>query len=164
RPRRSRRGTATSSSTTRTSTRRSPAPRTRRGSPPRGPGGRTRRCPSRSWTSTDPRSDGPPPPVVSCFCTKWTFHPRQLAGGAVLMQRFQQSRRLRDLPYVVRGPILTEAMRLEAEGHDVLRLNLGNMYPFGLEARTEIVDAVDRDLVSAQAYSDSRGIPAAREA
>ncbi|HJC28635.1 MAG TPA: pyridoxal phosphate-dependent aminotransferase [Candidatus Dietzia intestinipullorum] len=80
------------------------------------------------------------------------------------MQSFHQSRRLRDVRYDVRGPILTEAMRLEAEGHDVLRLNLGNMYPFGLEARTEIVDAVDRDLVSAQAYSDSRGIPAAREA
>src|SRR5699024_4836105 len=80
------------------------------------------------------------------------------------MQSFPQSRRLRDVRYDVRGPIPTEAMRLEAEGHDVLRLNLGNMYPFGLEARTEIVDAVDRDLVSAQAYSDSRGIPAAREA
>src|SRR5699024_2699113 len=80
------------------------------------------------------------------------------------MQSVHQPRRLRDVRYAVRGPIPAEAMRLEAEGHDVLRLNLGNMYPFGLEARTEIVDAVDRDLVSAQAYSDSRGIPAAREA
>src|SRR5699024_10026206 len=30
---------------------------------------------------------------------------------------FRQSARLRDVRYDVRGPILTEAMRLEAEGH-----------------------------------------------
>jgi chaperone required for assembly of F1-ATPase len=80
------------------------------------------------------------------------------------MQTYRQSRRLRDVRYDVRGPILTEAMRLEAEGHDVLRLNLGNMRPFGLDARPELVDAVARGLEDGQAYSDSRGIPAAREA
>ncbi|MGZ9825493.1 aminotransferase class I/II-fold pyridoxal phosphate-dependent enzyme [Tsukamurella ocularis] len=80
------------------------------------------------------------------------------------MATYRQSDRLRDVRYDVRGPILTEAMRLEREGHDVLRLNLGNMRPFGLDARPEIVDAVAANLGSAQAYSDSRGIPAAREA
>ncbi|MCF8586994.1 pyridoxal phosphate-dependent aminotransferase [Gordonia liuliyuniae] len=80
------------------------------------------------------------------------------------MTSFRQSDRLRNVRYDVRGPILTEAMRLEAEGHDVLRLNLGNMHPFGLEARPEIVDAVAAGLAPAQAYSDSRGIPEAREA
>ncbi|MGB3303306.1 MAG: pyridoxal phosphate-dependent aminotransferase [Gordonia sp. (in: high G+C Gram-positive bacteria)] len=80
------------------------------------------------------------------------------------MKVFRQSDRLRNVRYDVRGPILTEAMRLEAEGHDVLRLNLGNMRPFGLDARPEIVDAVAASLGSAQAYSDSRGILPAREA
>ncbi|MGO3326373.1 pyridoxal phosphate-dependent aminotransferase [Gordonia sp. (in: high G+C Gram-positive bacteria)] len=80
------------------------------------------------------------------------------------MTAFRQSDRLRNVRYDVRGPILTEAMRLEAEGHDVLRLNLGNMHPFGLEARLEIVDAVAASLAPAQAYSDSRGIRPAREA
>ncbi|MEJ9077601.1 aminotransferase class I/II-fold pyridoxal phosphate-dependent enzyme [Gordonia malaquae] len=80
------------------------------------------------------------------------------------MTMYKQSHRLRDVRYDVRGPILTEAMRLEADGHDVLRLNLGNMRPFGLEARPEIVDAVAAGLNRAQAYSDSRGIPEAREA
>ncbi|QGW26333.1 MULTISPECIES: pyridoxal phosphate-dependent aminotransferase [unclassified Dietzia] len=80
------------------------------------------------------------------------------------MQIYRQSRRLRDVRYDVRGPLLTEAERLESQGHDVLRLNLGNMYPFGLEARPEIVEAVSRDLGSGQAYSDSRGIPEARAA
>ncbi|MFD4368044.1 pyridoxal phosphate-dependent aminotransferase [Rhodococcus sp. NPDC058521] len=80
------------------------------------------------------------------------------------MKMFRQSDRLRNVRYDVRGPILTEAMRLEREGHDVLRLNLGNMRPFGLEARPEIVDAVAANLGSAQAYSDSRGVHLAREA
>ena len=46
----------------------------------------------------------------------------------------------------------------------MLRLNLGNMRPFGLDARPEIVDAVAHNLEDGQAYSDSRGIPVAREA
>lgn len=78
--------------------------------------------------------------------------------------RYAQSARLADVTYDVRGPILVEAARLEAAGHDILRLNLGNMYPFGLEARPEIVDAVARSIESAEAYTDSRGIPEAREA
>ncbi|MBD0023104.1 aminotransferase class I/II-fold pyridoxal phosphate-dependent enzyme [Gordonia pseudamarae] len=80
------------------------------------------------------------------------------------MTKFRQSHRLKNVRYDVRGPILTEAMRLEGQGHDVLRLNLGNMRPFGLVARPEIVDAVAANLDTAQAYSDSRGIPAARQA
>ncbi|GEE04058.1 aminotransferase [Gordonia spumicola] len=80
------------------------------------------------------------------------------------MTTFRQSHRLRNVRYDVRGPILTEAMRLEAQGHDVLRLNLGNMRPFGLEADPEIVAAVTAGLDAAQAYSDSRGLPQAREA
>ncbi|NLB46973.1 MAG: aminotransferase class I/II-fold pyridoxal phosphate-dependent enzyme, partial [Microbacteriaceae bacterium] len=66
--------------------------------------------------------------------------------------------------YDVRGPILQEAERLEREGHEILRLNIGNPAPFGFDAPPEIVDAVRRALPSAQGYSDSRGIPEAREA
>ncbi|MFM9377463.1 aminotransferase class I/II-fold pyridoxal phosphate-dependent enzyme [Gordonia sp. VNK21] len=80
------------------------------------------------------------------------------------MTRFRQAHRLRNVRYDVRGPILTEAARLEAQGHDVLRLNLGNMRPFGHQARPEILEAVAGGLDAAQAYSDSRGIPQAREA
>src|SRR5690606_21936687 len=102
--------------------------------------------------------------VVSRNCAKWTFRVLHFRGGMVPMTTYRQSRRLRDVRYDVRGPILTEAMRLEAEGHEILRLNLGNMQPFGLTARPELVDAVAAGLAAGQAYSDSRGIPAAREA
>lgn len=75
-----------------------------------------------------------------------------------------QSSKLAGVRYDVRGPILQEAERLEREGHEILRLNIGNPAPFGFEAPPEIVEAVQRALPHAQGYSDSRGIPEAREA
>ena len=45
-----------------------------------------------------------------------------------------QSRKLHKVRYDVRGPILVEAQRLEAEGHKILKLNIGNTAPFGFEA------------------------------
>src|SRR4051794_5316845 len=55
-------------------------------------------------------------------------------------------------------------MRLEAEGHRILRLNLGNPAPFGFEAPDEIVADMARQLTVAQGYSDSKGILPARRA
>nr|WP_245190226.1 pyridoxal phosphate-dependent aminotransferase [Leucobacter exalbidus] len=66
--------------------------------------------------------------------------------------------------YDVRGPILQEAERLEREGHQILKLNIGNPAPFGFEAPPEIVEALRQALPLAQGYSDSRGILPAREA
>jgi alanine-synthesizing transaminase len=76
----------------------------------------------------------------------------------------RQSDKLAHVAYDVRGPVLTEAMRLEAEGHRVLRLNLGNPAPFGFEAPEEIVADMARQLHTAQGYSDSKGILPARRA
>ncbi|MEP6799779.1 MAG: pyridoxal phosphate-dependent aminotransferase, partial [Lapillicoccus sp.] len=66
--------------------------------------------------------------------------------------------------YDVRGPILQEAQRLEAEGHKILKLNIGNTAPFGFEAPTSIVADMIHNLPDAQGYSDSRGIYSARTA
>ncbi len=76
----------------------------------------------------------------------------------------QQSDKLAGVAYDVRGPVLTEAMRLEAEGHRILRLNLGNPAPFGFDAPAEIVTDMARGLAHAQGYSDSKGILPARRA
>lgn len=75
-----------------------------------------------------------------------------------------QSDKLRDVRYDVRGPILVEAERLEAEGHKVLKLNIGNPAPFGFEAPDAVVDGLRQHLREAEGYSDSRGILPAREA
>jgi alanine-synthesizing transaminase len=75
-----------------------------------------------------------------------------------------QSRKLRHVGYDVRGPVLAEAMRLEAEGNQILRLNIGNPAPFGFEAPAQILDDMIRALPTAHGYSDSQGILPARRA
>src|SRR5881227_3837721 len=55
-------------------------------------------------------------------------------------------------------------MRLEAEGHRILRLNIGNPAPFGFDAPDEIVADMARSLTHAQGYSESKGILPARRA
>ncbi|GAB3817241.1 pyridoxal phosphate-dependent aminotransferase [Tessaracoccus terricola] len=80
------------------------------------------------------------------------------------MREIRQSRKLKDVRYDVRGPILVEAERLEALGHRILRLNIGNPAPFGFEAPASIVADMVHHLPDAQGYSDSRGIFSARTA
>lgn len=80
------------------------------------------------------------------------------------MRPIVQSRKLQHVRYDVRGPILVEAQRLEAEGHKILKLNIGNPAPFGFEAPESIVADMVHNLPDAQGYSDSRGIYSARTA
>jgi alanine-synthesizing transaminase len=80
------------------------------------------------------------------------------------MRPIVQSRKLQHVRYDVRGPILTEAQRLEAEGHKILKLNIGNPAPFGFEAPEAIVADMIHHLPEAEGYSDSRGIYEARTA
>ncbi len=80
------------------------------------------------------------------------------------VRKIRQSQKLRNVRYDVRGPILVEAQRLEAEGHRILKLNIGNPAPFGFEAPEAILADVIHHLPEAQGYSDSRGIYSARTA
>ncbi|QLQ09100.1 MAG: pyridoxal phosphate-dependent aminotransferase [Nocardioidaceae bacterium] len=80
------------------------------------------------------------------------------------MRPIVQSRKLQNVRYDVRGPILVEAQRLEAEGHKVLKLNIGNPAPFGFEAPEAILADMIHNLPDSQGYSDSRGIYSARTA
>ncbi|MBM6544620.1 pyridoxal phosphate-dependent aminotransferase [Janibacter sp. YIM B02568] len=80
------------------------------------------------------------------------------------MRPIRQSRKLMNVRYDVRGPILVEAQRLEAEGHKILKLNIGNTAPFGFEAPEAIVADMTRHLPDSQGYVDSKGIYSARTA
>jgi alanine-synthesizing transaminase len=80
------------------------------------------------------------------------------------VREIRQSRKLKSVRYDVRGPILEEAYRLEAEGHKILKLNIGNPAPFGFGAPEAIVADMIHHLPEAQGYSDSRGIYSARTA
>ncbi|GKX55936.1 aminotransferase AlaT [Leminorella grimontii] len=76
----------------------------------------------------------------------------------------EKSRKLENVCYDIRGPVLKEAKRLEEEGNKILKLNIGNPAPFGFEAPDEILVDVIRNLPTAQGYSDSKGLYSARKA
>lgn len=80
------------------------------------------------------------------------------------MTRYQQANRLRGVHYDVRGRNMIEAQRMEAEGQRVLKLNIGNMAPFGLSAPESMVRSVIAHLPESEGYADSRGIYSARTA
>lgn len=62
---------------------------------------------------------------------------------------FAQSAKLQDVLYEIRGPVHQHAARLEAEGHRILKLNIGNPAPFGFEAP----DVIMRDIIQALPYA-----------
>ena len=80
------------------------------------------------------------------------------------MRTFKKSSKLDHVWYDVRGPVLDEANRMQADGIDVLKLNIGNPAPFGFSAPEEVITDMISTLRSAQGYSDSHGIFAARKA
>jgi len=76
----------------------------------------------------------------------------------------RQSRKLENVCYDIRGPVLEEAKRLEEEGRRIIKLNIGNPAPFGFDAPDEILVDVIRNLPDSQGYSDSQGLLSARTA
>ena len=76
----------------------------------------------------------------------------------------RKSDKLADVCYDIRGPVLTAANQLEAEGHQILKLNIGNPAPWGFGAPEEILRDVVRNIPNSQGYSDSKGLFAARKA
>ena len=80
------------------------------------------------------------------------------------MRTFKKSSKLDNVCYDVRGPVLDEANRMQANGINVLKLNIGNPAPFGFSAPEEVIEDMISTLRDAQGYSDSHGIFAARKA
>ena len=78
--------------------------------------------------------------------------------------RYELADKLHNVLYDIRGPVLDEAARMEAEGHRILKLNIGNPAPFGFETPDEILVDFIRQLPTAQGYTDSKGITPARRA
>ncbi|AIU31398.1 aminotransferase [Corynebacterium ulcerans] len=77
---------------------------------------------------------------------------------------FDQSDKLKNVLYEIRGPVTALAEKMELDGHTILKLNTGNPAIFGFEAP----DVIMRDMIAAlstsQGYSTSKGIIPARRA
>jgi alanine-synthesizing transaminase len=82
--------------------------------------------------------------------------------GAV--QPVLKSAKLANVCYDIRGPVMARAKQMEDEGHRIIKLNIGNLAPFGFEAPEEIQQDVIHNLPASSGYSDSKGLFAARKA
>lgn len=82
------------------------------------------------------------------------------------MRTFEKSDKLHGVCYDVRGPVLDEANAMKKQGMEVLQLNIGNPAPFGFTAPDVVLESIHSALQDpmSQGYSDSKGIPEAREA
>ncbi len=80
------------------------------------------------------------------------------------MKTVHKSAKLNNVLYDVRGPIVDAAKQMEDEGQKIIKLNIGNMAPFGFDPPEEIQQDMIRNLPDSAGYSDSKGIFAARKA
>ena len=80
------------------------------------------------------------------------------------MKPIQKSKKLADVCYDIRGPVLEKASQMEEEGQKIIKLNIGNLAPFGFDAPDEIVRDMIRNMGNAAGYTDSKGLFAPRKA
>ncbi len=80
------------------------------------------------------------------------------------MKAIGKSGKLAHVLYDVRGPIVDAARQMEEEGQKIIKLNIGNMAPFGFDPPEEVMQDMIRNLPESAGYSDSKGIFAARKA
>ena len=97
------------------------------------------------------------------MCSNSMFYPEDPSGAAA-MKPIHKSAKLANVLYDVRGPIVDAARQMEDEGQKIIKLNIGNLAPFGFQPPEEIVQDMIRNLPDSAGYSDSKGIFSARKA
>ncbi|WKY43946.1 pyridoxal phosphate-dependent aminotransferase [Eubacteriaceae bacterium ES2] len=80
------------------------------------------------------------------------------------MKAVKKSKKLDNVCYDIRGPVVDEADRMVREGVDIIMLNTGNPAPFRLNAPDEIIRDVQYNLRESEGYCHSKGIFPARKA
>ncbi|MFA6971270.1 MAG: pyridoxal phosphate-dependent aminotransferase [Gallionella sp.] len=80
------------------------------------------------------------------------------------MKPILKSTKLANVCYDIRGPVMERSKQMEEEGQRIIKLNIGNLAPFGFEAPEEIQQDVILNLPNSSGYSDSKGMFAARKA
>ncbi|HJB14681.1 MAG TPA: aminotransferase class I/II-fold pyridoxal phosphate-dependent enzyme [Candidatus Blautia excrementipullorum] len=85
-------------------------------------------------------------------------------SGGKIMRTFKKSSKLDNVLYDVRGPVVEEANRMEEEGTNVLKLNIGNPAPFGFRTPDEVIYDMRQQLTECEGYSAAKGLFAARKA
>jgi alanine-synthesizing transaminase len=94
--------------------------------------------------------------MVSLFC----IHTTRKAA----VRPIHKSKKLAEVCYDIRGPVLEKAKQMEEEGHKIIKLNIGNLAVFGFDPPDEIVQDMILNLHNAAGYTDSKGMFAPRKA
>jgi alanine-synthesizing transaminase len=77
-----------------------------------------------------------------------------------------RSDRMTGVSYAIRGPVSDMAYELESQGHEVLKLNIGNPGVFGFNADESLLKAMRENFLGfegGQSYSHSKGVIDVRE-
>lgn len=77
---------------------------------------------------------------------------------------FQLADRMESVHSDIRGPLFVEALAMQKNGIDVLKLNTGNPAAFGFPQPESIRRAIESQTHRAVAYCDFQGMPEARDA
>ena len=80
------------------------------------------------------------------------------------MRLIQKSKKLDNICYEIRGPVPERARQLEEEGHQIIKLNIGNLAAFNFEPPDEIVRDMILNMPHGAGYTDSKGMFAPRKA
>lgn len=72
--------------------------------------------------------------------------------------------RLSEVRYEIRGELARRARELEAQGHALIKLNIGNPGAFGFRAPEHLQRAIAGHIQDTDPYVHQQGLPAAREA
>jgi len=74
------------------------------------------------------------------------------------------ARHLAQVRYEIRGPLARRAQEIERQGHEVIKLNIGNPAAFGFRTPATMRLALIENLAQAEGYCHQKGIFPAREA
>lgn len=81
-----------------------------------------------------------------------------------VMKEITRARRMENVHSDIRGPLFVEAMKLQEEGRNILKLNTGNPASFGFGLPDSIKNALADHIQDGVGYCDFKGMPGSREA
>ena len=80
------------------------------------------------------------------------------------MEAILCAKKMENIHSDIRGPLFYEALEMEKQGSEILKLNTGNPASFGFQMPEEIYNELRNHLHKGLGYCDFRGMPEAREA
>lgn len=80
------------------------------------------------------------------------------------MEKIIRAKRMERVHSDIRGPLFVEAMKMQGNGINVLKLNTGNPATFGFKQPRSIEKALEGHTADGVGYCDFKGMPQAREA